>query len=81
MSKISYRVAPGVPTINGQRVPPSRVMALSPAEAMFDQAHGRLVPDLPEPPPPPPPRESDLAQVPDPIAAPVTRTRRPGRRP
>ena len=46
MKKI-YLVAPGVTEINGARVPASRRVELTEAEALYDLGHGRLT--LPPP--------------------------------
>ena len=79
MNKTNYRVAAGVTTINGASVPDSGVVELSPAQALFDLAHGRLEPDLAQSVPAIDlvvPREQDIATVASPMAAPMTRSRR-----
>jgi hypothetical protein len=83
MEKSNYRVAPGVTQINGQPVPQSGIMELTAAEAMFDKAHGRLTLDAGASVPQvlvDPPRENEIPNPADPIVAPVTRSRRGGRK-
>lgn len=45
MSKIWYRVAPGVMWVNGAPVPEDRRVSLSKAEAAFDIGQGRISPE------------------------------------
>ena len=83
MEKCNYRVAPGVTQINCQPVPENGIMSLTAAEAMFDRAHGRLTLDAGDSVPQvlmDPPRENEIPPVADPIVAPVTRSRRGGRK-
>lgn len=42
--KNAYQAAPGVATVNGEAVPEDRVVQLTPAEAMYDLAHGNITP-------------------------------------
>lgn len=42
MTTKSYRVLPGVEWVNGARVPATRKVSLSDAEARFDLDHGRI---------------------------------------
>lgn len=44
MTTKSYRVLPGVEWVNGARVPATRKVSLSDAEARFDLDHGRIEP-------------------------------------
>lgn len=44
MTMKSYRVRPGVEWVNGARVPATRKVNLSDAEARFDLDHGRIEP-------------------------------------
>lgn len=47
MQKTIYRVAPGVAEINGKKVPTSRKVTLTEAEALYDLAHGRIEVEAP----------------------------------
>lgn len=47
MLKTIYRVAAGVPEINGKPVPSSRKVTLTDAEALYDLAHGRITAEVP----------------------------------
>ncbi|WP_152544458.1 hypothetical protein [Brucella rhizosphaerae] len=44
MTTKSYRARPGVEWVNGARVPATRKVNLSEAEARFDLDHGRIEP-------------------------------------